>query len=363
MRILAFVKYGTLSASTRQRFMQYEPYLRAAGMEIEYSPLLDNSYLQGLVDGRAPGRLAVVRAYLGRLGKLLGRKDCDLLWVHTEFFPYLPGWAESLAALLHRKPLVLDFDDAIFHNYDAHPRPLVRRALGDKLKPLLRRAAACCCGNSYIHDYVSRYCPKSIVLPTVVNTDEYRPRAAAAPARERPVIGWIGSPSTWRYMHLVLPLLKELDDTHGIKVRVVGAGAQAATDGFPGLEFIDWKEETEIREVQEMDVGIMPLPDELWARGKSGYKLIQYMACGLPVVASPVGVNSQIVEEGSNGFLARGPDEWKTALSRLIADPQLRARMGAAGRKRAEEEYSVQAHAPRLVELLASLAPVAKGRA
>jgi len=360
MRILAFVKYGTLSASTRQRFMQYEPYLRAAGMEVEYAPLLGNSYLQALVDGRQPSRFRTVTAYVARLRKLLACKEYDLLWVHSEFFPYLPGWAEWLTFGLRKKPVVIDFDDAIFHNYDAHPRTFVRRTLGGKLKPLLSRAAGCCCGNPYIQNYVSRYCANSIVVPTVVDAARYVPRASGVARREKPVIGWIGSPSTWRYMLPVLPLLKELADSGLASVRVVGAGAQAAADGFAGLEFIDWNEETEIGEVQAMDIGIMPVPDEKWARGKSGYKLIQFMACGLPVVASPVGVNTEIVLQGVNGFLAEELSDWRAALIRLCKDPELRAAMGSVGRRRVEEEYSVQAQASRVVELLASSALGAK---
>jgi glycosyltransferase involved in cell wall biosynthesis len=137
---------------------------------------------------------------------------------------------------------------------------------------------------------------------------------------------------------------------------VVGAGPSAAEASFPGLELLDWAEEREVADVQSMDIGIMPVPDEIWARGKSGYKLVQYMACGLPVVASPVGVNSDIIQHGETGFLARDMAEWRKFLLLLLDDADLRSRLGKAGRNRAEEHYSLQAHAPRLVELLRSVA-------
>jgi len=143
-----------------------------------------------------------------------------------------------------------------------------------------------------------------------------------------------------------------------VKVRVVGAGPSAAEEAFPGLELLDWAEESEVADVQGMDIGVMPVPDEIWAKGKSGFKLIQYMACGLPVVASPVGVNREIVEHEKTGLLATGAAEWRDALDLLISDSDLRARMGAAGRTRAEEKYSLRAHAPRLVQLLRDVAGV-----
>jgi glycosyltransferase involved in cell wall biosynthesis len=156
----------------------------------------------------------------------------------------------------------------------------------------------------------------------------------------------------------VLPILSDLIDERHVKVRIIGAGAAAARKAPPGFEFADWSEEREVADVQSMDIGIMPLPDEVWARGKSGYKLIQYLACAVPAVASPVGVNSQIVEHGRTGFLAETAEEWRSFLIRLIADPGLRARLGAAGRERAERDFSLKSQAPRLVSLLRSVAQV-----
>ncbi len=150
----------------------------------------------------------------------------------------------------------------------------------------------------------------------------------------------------------MLPLLAELCRARHVAFSAVGAGAAAEADRFDGLTFTPWNEAGEIASVQAMDIGIMPLPDEPWARGKSGYKLVQYMACGLPVVASPVGVNAAIVDDRRTGLLATETDQWRTALTRLIDDPALRQSMGQAGRALAVERYSLQAHAPRLVEIM-----------
>jgi glycosyltransferase involved in cell wall biosynthesis len=354
MRVAAFTKYGPMAASTRQRLIQYLPRLSAAGIEVDHHPFLPDDYVRGVAMGQRYPRRRTLRAYADRFRQLVAGTDADIVWVYAELFPYLPGSLEKLA-FRSGKPVVYDCDDAFFHAYDAHPDPRVRRLLGRKLEPLLRGAAAACCGNSYLENYVSRFCDNTMLLPTVVDTGLYG--AAPGPRPDRPVtIGWIGSPTTWPYMRPILPLLRELAESRGIRIRVVGAGPAARADAFPGLDLIDWSEALEIEEVRAMDIGVMPLPDDIWALGKCGYKLIQYMACALPVVASPVGVNSEIVSPGVNGFLATGEGEWRASLVRLIDDPELRSRFGAEGRRRVEQSYSLDAHAPRFVRLLKSLA-------
>ena len=354
MKLLALTKYGSQAASTRQRFLQYEPALRQAGIGLQCSPLLGNDYLADVLAGRRATRRSIASAYLRRLKAIGDASSADVIWLHCEFLPFWPGFAERLAARIAGRPIVFDFDDAIFHMYDENARWPARLLLEGKLEGLLKRVTACTCGNAYLRDYAARFCPNSIILPTVVDTAAYRPK----PKRRGPVtIGWIGSPSTWPNVRPMLPLLKELIASHKIKVRAVGAGEAAIQDRFEGLELIDWTEAGEIADVQAMDIGIMPLIDQPFERGKSGYKLIQYMACGLPVVASPVGVNGVIVDEGVNGFLASSEAEWRDALVRLIADASLRKEFGNAGRQRAERDYSLVSQAPRLIELLKSAAP------
>ncbi|MEO5578098.1 MAG: glycosyltransferase family 4 protein [Sphingomicrobium sp.] len=349
IKIAAFTKYDREAASTRQRVLQYLPHLARAGIDVEVHALLDDAYVRSLASGAAASKTAIAAAYARRLRQLLRPQAADLIWVYAELFPWLPAGFERLA-FRSGKPIVYDFDDAFFHPYDNHRNPLVRRALEDKLVPLIKGAAAVCAGNAYLKGYATRAGANAIVLPTVVDIDQYVP-AKTRPDR-RLTIGWIGSPSTWGFVRPLLPLLAELCHTHGVAFSAVGAGAAAETDRFAGLTFSPWTEASEIASVQAMDIGIMPLPDEPWARGKCGYKLIQYMACGLPVVASPVGVNSDIVEVGVSGFLATDTEQWRTALTRLIDNPALRAAMGEAGRARAVKAYSLQTHAPRLVEIM-----------
>lgn len=352
VRILALTKYGSLAASTRQRFLQYEPYLQECGISVDHSPLMSNEYLRHLADGTRVSKADIANAYWTRLRSLLSAADYDLLWIQYELFPYLPAMFERIG-LLWQKPLVLDFDDAIFHMYDNAPNALTRGLLGHKLKPLLRHSSLCCCGNRYLEAYARQYSSRTMILPTVVNTEFYQPASSASP-QSPPVIGWIGSPSTAAYLQPLLPLLARLAGTGRARVKIVGAGrnAPAAAAGF---ECLDWAEEREITDIQGMNIGIMPLTDDQWARGKCGFKLIQYMACGLPVVASPVGANEEIVDHGVNGYLASTVDEWGTALSALISNHEDRVRLGNNGRARIVRDYSLATHADRVVGALHAL--------
>jgi glycosyltransferase involved in cell wall biosynthesis len=186
------------------------------------------------------------------------------------------------------------------------------------------------------------------LLPSVIDLARYRQKTAS-PASSRFTVGWIGSPSTTPYLHSLAPVLRNLADVEGL--RVVNVGGAPWTPEDLAVDNLPWSEDTEVEDMLRFDVGVMPLPDDPWARGKCGFKLIQYMGCGLPVVASPVGANAQIVEHGLTGFHATTPDEWSQSLRALAGDPQLRARMGAAGFARVRTHYSLEAVAPRLVAM------------
>jgi glycosyltransferase involved in cell wall biosynthesis len=357
VRIAAFTKYDRDAASTRQRILQYVPALRSAGMEVSFHPLLGNDYVRSLALDTPVSWPRIAKAYLNRFMQLLRGPECDLIWIYAEAFPFLPASLERLV-LRSGKPVVYDFDDAFFVTYDQHPSPWVRRILAGKLEPLIAGAAAICCGNEYLREYALRLNPRSLWLPTTVDTTLYRPMPK--PSGGECLIGWIGSPSTWEDVRPMLPAIAMACRDHRARFHVVGAGSKAQADWFEGMKLVDWSEASEVSEVQKMDIGIMPLRDLPFQRGKCGYKLIQYMACGLPVVAAPVGVNSDLVEEGKNGFLATSQEEWAGALSRLIGSSSLRSEFGLAGRRKVEENYSLAAHAPRLVALFSSLATDAR---
>lgn len=350
MRILLLSRYARLGASSRLRLYQYLPFLKSRGIEITVAPLLGDDYVMGLYGGKLP-IVSVLRTYMARLGAMLRVKRFDVVWVEKEMLPWLPGWLE-FGLFPGGVSMVVDYDDAVFHRYDRHQFFWVRALLGKKIDAVMRQADLVIVGNDYLGDRARQAGARRVeLLPTVVDVSKY---AMVPSVPDGPItIGWIGSPSTARHLHHISPVLRELVESCGARIVAVGANTEQL-QGLP-IEVWPWSEQSEASDIQQFDIGIMPLPDEPFERGKCGYKLIQYMACGKPVVASPVGVNSVIVREGVEGFLPGTLSQWGEALRNLCDDPSLRKRLGAAGRKRVEMEYSLQVAAPRLEELLRSV--------
>jgi glycosyltransferase involved in cell wall biosynthesis len=356
LRVLYLPRYGRLGASSRLRGYQYLPWLAAAGLQISVAPLLPDGYLEALYARRRPRLSLILDGYWRRLIKLLQPNHFDLLWLEYEAFPWLPAWLERLV-LSGATPCLVDYDDAIFHRYDQHRSAWVRWGLGKKIDRLMRGAALVTCGNDYLASRAVQAGARRVeVLPTSIDLERYPPAGILRrPVTSAvPVIGWIGSPATVHYLEQVRGPLARICHDGTARLRLIGVDEL----DWPELasEALPWSEETEVSLLEGFDVGIMPLPDTPWERGKCGYKLIQYMGCGTPVVASPVGVNHQLVEHGINGFLADTPSAWEQALSALVGDPALRQRLGAAGRMKVEREFSVQVNAPRLLAALRTAA-------
>ncbi len=350
MRLLALTRYGPLAPSSRVRFYQFVPYLKQHGVDVKMAPLLPNDYVERLYSGRRSPWMLITAAYVERIKQLTQARDFDLIWLEKEILPWLPAQAERLLARLPI-PYVVDYDDAVFHRYDLHRNGLIRLILGKKIDSVMRSAALVIAGNDYLGERAHEAGASRVeYLPSVVDTQRYSPKEKQDSVF---CVGWIGSPITAPYLKLIEGPLGRLCRNPDVRVILVGAGDQVQLPGIRN-EVRPWREATETSEIQGFDVGIMPLPDEPFERGKCGYKLIQYMACGLPVVASPVGANKQIVEQGVNGFWASTDDEWFEALSTLHQDHEKRSQMGAAGRNKAVETYSLEAASPRLLSLLLS---------
>lgn len=353
MKLMFFTKYTRSGASSRYRSMQYLPSLDTAGLSYSVNPLFDDVYLaHKYAHGRA--RFGhVLCAFARRLWVVLKVPRSAVVVIEYELLPWFPAVLERWLAWRGCR-MVVDYDDALFHQYDAHPNPWVRRLLGRKIATVMRLANTVVAGNAYLADYARRVGALRVeVIPTVIDLARYPVKNAAqdvAGGSRVLTIGWIGSPSTARYLQDIALALAQVCRDGRARVRLVGSGPVELPD-VP-VEVVDWREVTEVEEIRSFDVGIMPLPDEPWARGKCGFKLIQYMACGLPVVASPVGVNAEIVEDGTNGFLAKEQSEWVVALERLMNDATLRRCLGLEGRKKVEEQYCLKVTAPRLVALL-----------
>jgi glycosyltransferase involved in cell wall biosynthesis len=363
MRLLFLTRYGHLGASSRQRCFLYVDALAAAGVESRVCPFLDDDYVRSLYSGSATSVVAVLRAYASRLFALLRIRRYDLIWLEKEALPWLPAWLELSFMKAVGAKIVVDYDDPLFHAYDQHRNWLLRKLLGSKIDRIMASADLVCVGNAYIGQRAKAVGARNVAeLPTVVDLRRYPVRRSEPSAEEKPfTLGWIGSPVTSSYLDLLRPALAELESRLQFRIVLIGAAAGALA-GFP-VEQVTWSAETEAAALARCDVGVMPLPDRPWERGKCGYKLIQYMASSLPVVASPVGVNREIVVPGETGFLAAHDTDWVSSLLRLAQEPWLRQRMGAAGRRRVEEYYSLEVRGPELIELLYSVgAPNSKLR-
>jgi glycosyltransferase involved in cell wall biosynthesis len=350
MKVLLLSRYGPLGASSRVRFLQYLPYFQSQGVEVTVKPLLSDAYLQALYNGGSHWR-EVLKGYAGRILALLGARRFDVVIIEKELFPFMPAFAERLLGLIG-VPYVVDYDDALFHRYDCHSNIWVRRLLGKKIDSVMRHATVVIAGNKYLAERAHRAGAQRVeVIPTVVDADRYQPKQKTEV--ETPIVGWIGIPHTSRYLKPLLPVFEALRKEISVRFVAVGA-AQKDFEGTP-IEVWPWTEGSEVESVQQFDVGIMPLVDSPWERGKCGYKLIQYMACGVPVIASPVGVNSEIVSDGITGYLAVNSEQWHQALRKLISENTERVTMGKAGREKVENWYSSRVQAPRFYSVVQSV--------
>lgn len=325
---ILFLVSGMNVPSTRFRILEQLPRLREY-MSISLSPCRppkDLTHFDFRFGGRPFGFLLFLGKLVSRLTAMARGPFHDLVYLERELLvscsPLLEKWAMGLCA-----KSIFDFDDAI---YLRHP---------EAIAAICRRATRVIAGNEHLAAWARAHTDRVSVVPTPVDTDRCAPGK-----RDAGTVVWTGSTDNLRYLKAIRDRIKR-------PLRVV---CNTKPD-FP-CEYVPWSPVTEVEAVRSASVGIMPLPDDEWARGKCGLKLIQYMACGLPVVASPVGVNAKIVRHGENGFLASTADEWQGALAQLIADPQLRARMGAAGRALVTKEYSLNAQVPRVAETLRTAA-------
>jgi glycosyltransferase involved in cell wall biosynthesis len=335
--------------SVRFRVEQFFPALRQAGIEPIFRPFLDESGFSLLYRrGAAVGKLrAAVNALVGRIGDLVRATRAAGVLVHREAALVGPPVIEWLLARGLKRPMIFDLDDPVWVPYVSPTYgALLSRLLKAPQKTLftLGAAATVVAGNPHIADYARQLNPSVSLVPTVVDTERFRPIARQS---DLPLVGWIGSHSTAPYLQSIVPALRRLAARKQFRLVVVGG----RVDGIDA-DARAWSLEREIADFQSLDIGLYPIVKDQWSVGKSGFKAIQYMACGVPVVASPVGVAGEIVRHGETGFYARNDDEWEQHLGALLDDAALRRRFGEAGRREVEARWSLRVHAPRFVEIV-----------
>ena len=340
INVIGFSLYGALAASHRIRLGQYCESLAQAGINMQVQSLLGNDYLQSRLKGRSLPFLSLLGAGIDRIELLLSKNRFDIAIVHCELFPFAPGWLEKIAL---RIPFVYDFDDAFYLRYKTGKFAWANPVLGRKFDQFMFGAAAITAGNRQLAAYANSFNENVTVLPSVVDTAKYVPK----PYLKSSIftIGWIGSHSTAPYLESLVAPLRTLGRERRLRFVVIG-GEAPSIEGIEVVE-LQWSEETEVDLINAFDVGVMPLPDDEWARGKCAFKLVQCMACGVPVVASRVGANVDLVTEDC-GFLVSTAEQWVDAITQLWEQPLMRINMGVASRKRAVDYYSLQSNLPIL---------------
>jgi glycosyltransferase involved in cell wall biosynthesis len=354
LKVLALSPIPEEGAGCRFRISHYIPYLEAHGFDITVLPFYTPEFFRLVYQrGHFAAKAAAFLRLLGkRFGVLRQLDRYDLVWLYREAIPIGPPMIER-AIVRRGKPIVFDFDDAIFlRNVSEANRAVSFLKNTSRVAEIIRFSQHVTPGNNFLGDYARRFSSHVTVVPTTVDTDRFRPRhdQGRQPTGDL-VIGWIGSPTTYHYVEQMAALLKQLASRHSFTLKISGAGKPVHFDGVRVLD-VPWSMPKEVELFNTCDIGIYPLDDDDWARGKCGFKAIQFMACGVPVVAAAVGVNREIIRDGENGFLASTPAEWLAKLDRLLTDAELRRRLAIAGRETIERTYSLKVTAPIIASIL-----------
>lgn len=353
MRILFVVPYPIGKApSQRFRFEQYLDFLTQEGHSWRMAPFISNQtwailYKPGHTLAKAAGILA---GFGRRVGLLFSVPQYDYVFVHREASPIGPPVFEWIISRLLGKRVVYDFDDAIWIPNTSEANKLVAGVKWHhKVQSICRWAYKVSCGNAYLRDYGRQFNPNAIINPTTIDTVHLHNQVKDQSVPGRLVIGWTGTHSTLKYLHQVVPVLAKLEQEFDFEFRVISN--QPPELPLRSLVYVPWRKETEIADLLAFHVGLMPLEDDPWAKGKCAFKALQYMALGIPALVSPVGMNTEVVQEGVNGNVCATAAEWENSLRRLLQNPGLRQEMGRHARQTIEQRYSVTANRRNFLEL------------
>ena len=329
------------SPSQRFRFEQYISYFESNGFACEWSYLIDEKddkrfYSSGNLIHKFN---VLIKSINKRLQDVSNAKNYDIVFIQREAFFLGTAFFEKKIAQSNTK-LIFDFDDSIWLSNVSEGNKRLEWLKGyGKIKKIISLADVVIAGNNYLKQYAANYNQNVIVIPTTIDTDYHVPKL---PEEKKSIcIGWTGSPTTISHFRLIIPVLQNLKNKYGNKIYFKVIGDKHYQEKSLSIQGIEWKRESEIEDLHEFDIGIMPLVDDEWAKGKCGLKGLQYMALEIPTVMSAVGVNTEIIEEGKNGYLAANKNEWIEKLSLLIENEDLRSKLGKEARKTIENKYSV----------------------
>lgn len=363
MKVLLLLPYAWDTVpGQRFRIEQWVPHLRELGVTFQIDELMtpqQQKMLHSNVSALRKGRM-ILETTLRRRSRLRAAvKGADVIWLYRTMAVVGPPWMERRLARCG-VPVIYEFDDAIWRTDTTRANRMFGwLKYADKTQEICRMSDTVLVGNAYLAEFAAQYNKKVEIIPTTIDTDAYRPRTDYGQSG-RIVIGWSGSITTSHHLELVGKAIEIVSRKYDILFRVIG-DKSFSLPGIP-CESSDWDLSREIADISSFDIGLMPLRDNEWAKGKCGLKALQYMGMGIPTILSPVGVNADIVRDGENGLWATTEEEWVHALTRLIESRELRERLGRAGRQTVEREYSAISQAPRVLEILRNVAGARSGR-
>jgi glycosyltransferase involved in cell wall biosynthesis len=380
MKILFLVPYPSEGASNRFRIEQYLPLLRQNGISYTVRPFISPGFYRILYHRAYFARKICffIWCSLARCADVIRALRYDLVFIHRESYPLGPPFIERFLRFF-KKRIIFDFDDAIFLPATSGSNIFMDRFKRyGKVPEVIALSDHIIAGNRYLAEFALKYNENVTIIPTPVDTDTYVPKTAPhedspgevlrGPAgggkdrrlktehrtpntENRVIIGWIGSKTTSLFLEPMREVFKALTEKYpNVRIHVVGGEFDA--QGIKRILNLPWSLDNEPAVLQGFDIGIMPMPDTKWTRGKCAFKAILYMSVGIPCVSSPVGMNREVITDGVNGFLASSPGEWIEKLSTLIESRALRKTMGERGREMAVEKYSVKAHAPGMMNIV-----------
>lgn len=362
IRVLGICSYPIEAAATRYRLAQFVEPLAEQEIDLTISPFFDSEKFKLLYKNKSPLQkiLGLAKPILQRISEISKVRGFDLLFVQREAMIFGPAFFEKLFQTVGKCPMILDLDDATYVHYVSPTYGKIGSFFKffGKTDNLIERAEIVICGNRHIAEYVEAKGTKSIVIPTVVDTNEFQP-----PQNRKnpvPLVGWVGTHSTYPFLQSIFPVLEKLTQKHEFILKIVGAGVDKIEIKGVNVENLEWNLERETADFQSFDIGLYPMmaissASDEWLIGKSGFKAIQYIAVGIPFVMSPIGVCAELGEPNETHFNARTDEDWYNSLDKLLSNENLRVKMGKEGRKYSLENFTVPAQTEILAQTFRSV--------
>lgn len=351
MKILFIVPYPKDSApSQRLKFEQYLDIFKSSGIEFKFRPFMSPrlykiAYVKGKYLEKA---FLVIIGYISRIKDICSAMRCDVVYLHLEACPFGLPVFEYLFCMF-KKPIIYDIDDIVYFPHSSRANKFIQfLKCPMKIPAIIKLSSHIIVVTDYLKEFSERFNKNVTLIPPTINTDKYFVKNKSN--SKKVCVGWTGSRTTSEYLLLLEKVLKEVAQRYDIRIKVIG-DRSFRINGL-NIEAKDWSSDTEAEDIQDIDIGLYPLPNSEWVMGKGGLKALQYMGIGIPVVCTRIGAVLDFIQDGLNGFLADTEKEWIGKLSLLIESHELRSRVGMAGRKTVEERYSVKVNAQKYLEIL-----------